>query len=89
LHGIANRKDVEIEHKNTEIREILNMQSCQKREYSASQNKLEAQINSFMAENARITREYTEIKESNTILLQIKESHETLTATLKETELKL
>lgn len=65
------------------------MQAVQKREASSIQNRLESQLNSSTSENLKINRENLELKESNAILLQIKASHEQLTITLKQTEMKL
>jgi len=80
---------MEYEGKNSEIREILNLQASQKRESSSMQNRLESQLNSSLAENSKLNRENLEIKEANAILLQIKASHEQLTLTLKQTEMNL
>jgi len=65
------------------------LQAAQKREASSIHNRLESQLNSSMSENSKISRENLELKESNAILLQIKASHEQLTITLKQTEMKL
>jgi hypothetical protein len=78
-----------LEAKNAEIREILNLQASQKRETASMQNRIESQLNSSIADNSKINRENLELKEANAILLQIKASHEQLTITLKQTEIKL